>query len=253
MKALNLVLHCGGQQVSRADLGRVALPAATKSHVPVGHDFFVGMVQDILENAGLRVVGEAHGLSSEGQNYFGCLQVAGAHSSTADYSTVVGLRNSHIKWFAAGMVCGSGVFVCDNLAFHGDIVTGRKHTAHMLTDAEEGLRPRMERAMGEVIAKSQIQGRLFEAYKAKELTDRDAEHLMIEMLRKDVISATKMPKLVQQWDTPDHEEFKVGKTAWRLFNAATETLKGVGMAALPGRTKVLHEIVDSAIPELLAA
>lgn len=47
---------------------------------------------------------------------------------------MVGLRNSHDKRFLVGISFGSRVFVCDNLAFTGDHVVKRKHTANLKRD-----------------------------------------------------------------------------------------------------------------------
>src|SRR5881397_1045647 len=49
------------------------------------------------------------------------------------YSDTCGLRNSHDKRFPIGISVGSRVFVCDNLAFIGDHVIKRKHTANAKT------------------------------------------------------------------------------------------------------------------------
>ena len=37
MSAFNLVLHCGAKEVSREEVGAVALPATTSSYTPVPH------------------------------------------------------------------------------------------------------------------------------------------------------------------------------------------------------------------------
>ena len=143
---LNLMLHCGASAVERNALSGVVLPAQTKSFTPIGHDYLVDLVQDRLEDRGLRVVSEAHGLTKDGANYFGMLEVRGQEAHT-DYSTVVGIRNSHVKWFAASIAVGGGVFVCDNLAFSGEVVVGHKHTTNVL----EHLPTRIEGAMDGVI------------------------------------------------------------------------------------------------------
>jgi len=44
---------------------------------------------------------------------------------------------------------------------------------------------------------------------------------------------------------PRHAEFRAGKTAWRLFNAFTEAMKG-DLDALPRRTQALHGLLDAA-------
>ena len=45
-----------------------------------------------------------------------------------------GIRNSHDKRFPAGMVLGSTVLVCDNLAFSGEIEISRRHTRYVMHD-----------------------------------------------------------------------------------------------------------------------
>jgi hypothetical protein len=70
-------------------------------------------IQDWLERAGLAVVTEAHGLTCDGAQYFGLLQVTHAAPET-DFGLVVGLRNSHDRSFPAGLVVGASVLVCDN-------------------------------------------------------------------------------------------------------------------------------------------
>jgi hypothetical protein len=42
-----------------------------------------------------------------------------------------------------------------------------------------------------------------------------------------VLPASRLPKVIEAWDEPRHEEF-VPRTAWSLFNAFTEVQKGAG-------------------------
>jgi hypothetical protein len=66
------------------------------------------------------------------------------------------------------------------------------------------------------------------------------------------MNAHRLPKLVQQWDTPDHDEFTAtGRSAWRMFNAATEALKGTNVVDLSRKTERLHQLTDE-IVELAA-
>ena len=50
-------------------------------------------------------------------------------SNYGDYSDTVGLRNSADKSFPIGVAIGSRVTVCDNLAYYGEHIVTRKHTA----------------------------------------------------------------------------------------------------------------------------
>ena len=55
-------------------------------------------------------------------------------ANAADHSLVVGLRNSHDHSFCLGVSLGSRVFVCDNLAFSGEVRVARKHTNRIAFD-----------------------------------------------------------------------------------------------------------------------
>ena len=63
-------------------------------------------------------------------------------------------------------------------------------------------------------------------------------------MREKVVTPTQLPKLVEQWDNPDHEEFASARNGWRMFNAVTEALKGTSPIQLPQRTAKLHKILD---------
>lgn len=238
-KVVNLMAHCGANYVDRNGLSKPQLPAATESYTPIGHDYFVDLVEDRLNDKGLRIVNEGYALGNDGANMFGVLEVG--HKKNDDYATVIGLRNSHIKWFAASLACGSGVFVCDNLAFTGEVTVGRKHTSMILED----LPTVVDEAIGQVIDLKSLMDRRYEAYKGRTFKQWEAEHLIIEMLRQNVINTGRVEKVVAEWDAPSHKEFqKTGDSAWRMFNAVTETMKGLSMNELAPRTQRLHTIID---------
>lgn len=247
MSNVNLILHCGASHVARSDIGRVELPAATRSFVPINHDYFVDMVQDKLEDRNLRVQSEAHGLSKDGGNYFGLFEVV-SRDTHSDYSTVIGLRNSHKKEFAAQLAVGSGVFVCDNLAFSGEVTIGHKHTTNVL----EYLPLRIAAAMDQVIRLDEHQEIRYERYKETEFGDKDAEFHIVEMFRKGALNTRSLPKVVEEWDIPSHEDFKANNV-WRLFNAATEAYKGSSLEWIQKMSGELHRHLDEVceVPELI--
>lgn len=99
MYKTNLCLHCGAHAVSRDQVASVLTPARTASWVPLPHDRLLTGVQSALERVGLSVVTEAHGLTRDGQCYFGLLQLNNGQADH-DFGLVVGLRNSHDKSYA---------------------------------------------------------------------------------------------------------------------------------------------------------
>lgn len=239
MKA-NLFLHCGANKIEREQLATVATPQRTATWVPIPHEQLLFTVRGTLERNGLNVVSEAHGLTRDGARYFGLLQVANGHNPT-DFGLVVGLRNSHDKTFPAGLVVGASVFVCDNLSFSGEVKLARKHTVHV----ERDLPQLVDRAVGRLSELRCTQERRFLTYRQHEFTDPAAHDLIIRAMDARVVPVTKLPDVLQEWREPRHVEFRTGWTAWRLFNAFTEALKG-NLDLLPRRTQALHGLMDTA-------
>ena len=114
MKLNNLFLHCGGARVEPEQLERVNTPPAEGRWQPVAHATLASQVRRGLEDAGMRILTEAHALNRGGAQYFGLMQVAIDGHQNDDWGTIVGLRNSHDKRFPAALALGSSVFVCDN-------------------------------------------------------------------------------------------------------------------------------------------
>jgi hypothetical protein len=208
--------------------------------VPVAHGTLLDQVQRGLEANDLHLVGEAHGLTRDGQRYFGLLQVANG-DNPADFGLVVGVRNSHDKSFPAALALGAAVFVCDNLSFSGEVGLARKHTVHI----ERDLPQLVGRAVGMLGGLRRTQETRFDAYKRYELSDCQAHDLMIRAVDARVVPVTKVPEVLREWRQPRHPEFGPGWTGWRLFNAFTEALKG-NVDLLPKRTQALHGLMDAA-------
>jgi hypothetical protein len=151
----------------------------------------------------------------------------------------VGLRNSHSKRFPAGLVIGSRVFVCDNLAFSGEIQVARKHTTNILRDLQQ----LTVRAVGFLAERWMDQEKRIDAYRNHFVGDARAHDLVIKALDARAITVTQIPAILAEYRNPRHAEFE-DRTAWSWFNCVTETLKGTNMFALPTRTQALHGLLD---------
>ncbi len=235
-----MILHCGGHEVDRAALGQVPMPQQTNSYCPISHADFVDGVERSLLAAGFQIEAMGHALARNGMNYFGTMELRNGHDAD-DYATIVGLRNSHGKVFPAGLACGGRVFVCDNLSFSGEIVIKRRHTRFIKRDLPQLI----DAAVGRLGMLRTDQATRIATYKDRQLDVDFADHLIIELLRARVITSTKIPTVLKEWEEPSHEEFaRDGFTAWRFFNAVTESLKG--RIPEPRVTQALHGIMDAA-------
>lgn len=240
MTTLNLMAHCGAKTTTREEVRAVETPDATDTWFPIPHRDILHGIEGQLQASGLSIVNEAHVLDKDGNRYFGLLQVQNGEQAK-DYSLVVGIRNSHDKAFSAGIVVGSGVFVCDNLAFSGEIKLARKHTRNIGRDLS-GL---VNRAVGRLGNMRERQALRIDAYKRTELGDLQAHDLIVRSMDSGVISGSAIPKVLREYREPRHAEFREGKTAWRMFNAFTEVLKESNLFERPRRTQALHGIMDT--------
>jgi hypothetical protein len=240
MRQANLVLHCGAHNVIREQVAATLTPARTETWVPISHGTLLDQVQTCLTGHGLHVVSEAHGLARDGDRYFGLLHVANA-TNPEDFGLVVGVRNSHDKSFPASLVLGASVFVCDNLSFSGEVKLSRKHTSRIEADLPQ----LVNRAIGLLGGLRRTQEERFGAYRKTELADAEAHDLMVRAMDGQVLPVTRLPDVLAEWRQPRHPEFRQGWTAWRLFNAFTEILKGQ-LDRLPRRTQALHGLMDAA-------
>jgi hypothetical protein len=236
----NLTLHCGAATVEREQVGLVATPDNTDTWFPIPHLDFVNRVETALSAAKMRITGEAHSLTKDGNRYFGLFEIANEKTGAEDYSYVLGVRNSHDKSFPAGLVVGASVFVCDNLSFSGEIKIARKHTRFIHDDL-----PRLTcNAIGLLSEKWTLQGDRIAKYKETELGDKEAHDFIIRAVDAGAATVQMIPGILKEWRKPSHPEF-APRNAWSLFNGFTERAKESSLAMLPQRTISLHGLMDS--------
>lgn len=242
-----LCLHASGSakatEVSRVELATTHTPTGQGIHRPIAHVELVNRVEQALENVGLVVTGEAHALTRSGDRYFGLMQVGQKKDDEVkDYSWVVGLRNAHDKCFPATVCAGTRVFVCDNLAFNGEIMMARRHTTNILRD----LPNLATRVVGQLSAQWHDLDTRVKAYRGTQLEDEAAHDLVIRMLEAGVYGTTLIRPVLEQFRDPKHEEHVAeGHTAWTMMNAVTECLKGVSPFELGKRTTAMHAVLDA--------
>jgi hypothetical protein len=216
-----LVVHRGGWEATKADLAAVPVPEPTDSYHPVPYGRFIEEVELQVPRFGLRIQAEAFALAREGNQMFGVLTCTNGKPAS-DYALAIGLRSSYDRSLAVGVTTGgTRCFVCDNLAFFGEVTTQRKHTAHVFRDLPDLI----YRMLGQVSSMREwIDGEIA-AMKVRELPPAHAHHLMVEAIRENALPASRLPKVLEAWEEPRHEEF-APRTAWSLFNAFTEVQKG---------------------------
>lgn len=261
------MMHCGGRKATLDEVRETKTPLSTRSHFPIPHSRIVDLVTDSFVEAGYEIQDAQYALRGKtgdapfpDAQFFGLFHLRNG-SQGKDYDLVAGLRNSHDKSVPAAIALGSHVFVCDNMAFSGEVKLARKHTRFILRDLP-GI---VAKAVGELGNLRNRQAVRIEAYKGRVLSQRDAYTGIVKAYKSGIVPSSKVGHVVAEWDRhdeisetfkPRHEEF-VPRNAWSLFNCFTEVLKGYpldgyGTGSLQDRTQRLHGLMDLACQRELA-
>lgn len=236
---------------TRAQLAAIPTPPALgRFHQPYPFGLYVDEVTDALDRIGYQVLAEEYEVTPNHSSFFGALEIApvdeaieGEYIPREGYSLLVGVRGSHDQRLPRGLVLGSKVFVCSNLAFSGNIGSfASRQTKYLHT--------RLPRLINEVVAKiphlAEVQDRKFEAFKEyAPANKRWGDAALVEILRQGGLSPSQLGRAVKEWDRPSHDEHAShGYSAWRLFNAVTEALKPTGEQVNHNTIAQRTEIVD---------
>jgi hypothetical protein len=215
----NLVLHKGGVAASYEDVCEVQEPERTATYTPVSHRFVIDQVRRTLPAFGLEVVKERFGLGAGGNKFFGVIDVRNG-AGQPDWGIAVGLRNSYDRSIALNAVAGQRVFVCDNLAFSGDVRLRERH----VRDIDNRLPDLINALLQGVISwKDRIVAQT-DRFKAAEVGNLVAHDVVCEALRAGVVPERHIRTVLKEWHEPSHADFEP-RTAWSLYNAFTEAAK----------------------------
>jgi hypothetical protein len=217
---MSLMTHAGGWNAKIADLAAVAVPEDTGSYVAVPYPRYVEEVKLHVPRFGLTVESEEYALARGGNQMFGVLTCR--NGQVADWGLAIGLRSSYDRSIAVELVAGSRVFVCDNLAFHGEVGTHvrRKHTANVFRDLPDLI----YRMLTSVSAMKDRIGTEIEQMKATQLAPPQAHHLMVQAVRANALAASRLPLVMGGYDELS-EDHSGERTAWLLFNAFTSIIR----------------------------
>jgi hypothetical protein len=211
------MLHRGARQVSRHELATVEAPPATETWYPKKHMQVLNAVVGTLEGSGLHVERESLALARADQRFFGTLDLS---VPVADgVGLAVGIRNSTDKSFPLGFCAGSRVMVCDNLAFHSELIVTRKHTKHGEVRFEEAI----AQAVQSLHQFRQAEADRVRRFRAVELSEDAANSYLLQAFEENLVSSRLLPQVIAEWRSPKFEEF-APRNLFSLLNAFTTRL-----------------------------
>jgi len=215
----------------------------TATYQPMRHADVVNTCVHALYERGLGITDQEFVLSQDGMRMFGVAHITGLRDlGNTGWRPIVGFRNSYDRSTPAGMVVGSRVMVCSNLAFTGNLGEARrKHTLEIYRDFPQ----RVEEALDSLEHTVGHMTRQYETWKASRIPSTQMlDHIVMGMWREGIIGSQRLGKVMEQIDAPDHEPFK-GRTLWTVFNAVTESMKGLTPFRVSRETVDLHDYIDT--------
>jgi len=213
-----LMAHCGAEKLTREELVTIPPPESTDTFKPIAHSNLVKSIIEGLSFRHINVVRDEYAVSEDGMKLFGVLDLESGFDG-ARYS--LGLRNANDKSMRLALTVGYRVFVCDNMAFHGDFTPVlAKHSKHfVLADAIDIGLGRMQRNFDPM--RKQIEG-----WRQSQLTDEQAKLVIYRAFIEGDFEAPKhlVRAVHEAYFNPQFQEF-APRTLWSLTNAFTTALK----------------------------
>jgi hypothetical protein len=237
-QAPTMTLSSYGGKLTREQLSRVRTPTATATHKPIPH---IEVVEKLAEALGFRQIGvvrEEYAVSADGMKMFGVMDLTCGFQGCR---FAIGLRNSHDKSFRLSCTVGLRVFVCENLAFHGEYtpVLAKHSKNFFLEDSLAVGIDRMQRNFGPL--KRQV-----EQWQTTQLSDASAKLFIYRAFIEDEAGFPKhlARRVHDLYFQPMHEEFQP-RTMWSLSNAFTSAFKELDPIPQYKATAKLAEFLKS--------
>ena len=241
----NLNLHAGGDLQTREQLAALNYPAPRGSRHcvrPFADD--IELLTSTLDDFGYRVTDEGIGVTFDkdglARQFFGALEVQpkaleGEYLPADERSIVVGIRGSADQSLPRQLVAGTNVFVCSNLAFHGELTKVSTKQTLRIDDRIDAL---FREAISHLPQEVERDNQRIVAYKNYALSGPKGDAILVELVCRQILNASDLPTAIAEWDKPSHEQHgQHGKTAYQLLQACTEAIKPRGnnqRAYIPG-------------------
>lgn len=238
---MKLLLHKGATRISRNDLKKIEPPKGTSTWAPVKHSDLLSVVTNSLEKHKIEILKEDLSVQRNGMFFFGTLDLKMKHKEK-DFTSALGLRSSNNKLIAIQMAVGARVFVCDNLAFSGDLIAlNRKHTVGLPLEKE------VDRAIVAFAEKFEEFSEQIKNFKKTEIKMIDAKEIIFDLfIEKRIMPLRFMDDVAKEYANPSFEDFKP-RTMWSLQNAFTKVAGELSEACRFRSLKILGKFFSELV------
>lgn len=236
-------------------LRQFATPAPRgRFHRTTPFSLFAEQVETAVERSGFEIATSEYAVAKDGDKMFGMIELApraveGELITADEWRMQIGLRSSHDQSIPMGLTMGSRVLVCSNLCFSGEL---GKWSTKNTTYLQDRLPLIISDAVGHLPQMIQREGDRRDAYKLRELKPRHGDAALVEVFRRNGLTAAQLGRAIEQWHEPARDEHaQDGFNVWRCWNAVTEALKPTGannnMLAVRERSMIATGFFDEVV------
>jgi hypothetical protein len=197
MTQATLMNHRGAIELDRHALIRIEAPPPTDTWYPIKHAVVLDRVCETLDGAGFGIEAMQLSVARSEQRFFGVLNLK--TKVTNECALAVGIRNSTDQSYPIGFAVGERVFVCDNLAFHSELIISRRHTRFgelrfnsVVSQAVLGLHEYQRTAADRISRLQQW-----------ELLPIEADAMILRAFEKGFVSTSTLPAIIKEWRQPN--------------------------------------------------
>jgi hypothetical protein len=216
--------HAKSQLVSRKELLAIPPPPATATWRPIAHGDLIAAIDRQLLVRGITIRKETFAIQRGGARLFAVLDLS--IETAVECCAAMGIRTGNDQSMALEIAVGVKVFVCDNLAFSGDLIAlRRKHTAKFDLNAD------ISRAVDRYQAHLEALQRTIAAARQSQIADDEAKAIIFEAFRYQVFPIRFFLEVVETYFNPAPEMTDVQpRTMWGLHNAFTRAVRRMAPA-----------------------
>jgi hypothetical protein len=210
--------------ISREQLMTIPPPPATSTWRPIAHGDLVSAIDRQLLVRGISIRKETFAVQRDGARLFAVLDLA--VESSEEGCAAMGIRTANDRSMALEIAVGVKVFVCDNLAFSGDLIAlRRKHTAKF--DLNADISRAVDRYQAHLLALQRTIARARE----DAISDEEAKCLIFEAFEDEILPIRYFKPVAQTFFNPAPDMTDVQpRTMWGLHNAFTRVVRQMAPA-----------------------
>lgn len=219
-----LLSQRGSQYMSRQELLTLPAPVGTSTWKPIAHADLIQAIDRQLMVRGITIQSEQFALQREGARLFAVLDLS--IENTGEFCAAMGVRTSNDQSMALEIAVGVKVFVCENLAFSGDLIAlRRKHTLRF--DLNADVSKAIDRYQQHLLV---LRGQI-DYLKDQHLSDNEAKIVIFDAFRREVLPVRFFRNVAETYFDPKEGMTDVTpRTQWGLHNAFTRAIRNMAPA-----------------------